>query len=163
MESNLTAIIEDYSVSLEFGINNDAHSKDVDLDTFVLNNLSTITLKTVITNPKDRKNIKLVLEFFSGQENSASYTSKLELWKNYGDSDQRQENPYIPPQSIGHIGRSRKNVMEGWVNIPQMAASNLLSLLKLNKPIYLHIESDKTSGTRFVKRILVQHVNPDNE
>ncbi len=138
MESNLTALIEDYSVSLELGINNDGYSKDAHLDTFVLNNLSTIMLNTVIISPTDKKNINLVLECFSGQKNSASYTSKLKAWRNYSNSVQRQANPYIPPQNIGHIGRSRKNVMEGWVNIPQMAASNLPSLLKPDKPLSIY-------------------------
>lgn len=52
--------------------------------------------------------------------------------------------------SIGHIGRSRNKIMEGYLQVPPTFITHSLASLQLGKAMYLTIEAEKENGTRHV-------------
>lgn len=157
VDAPITAEIKDYSVVIEHGINTKTNAKDAcDADP-AYETSTAITLSCKILSPSEHSGSHLELELFSSHFDSyrREYTSTLKDWRNSKSTN--DEDLYVLPSSIGHIGRSRNKKMIGYLQVSPRVVSDLVLSIKLNKPIYIKIKAQKLNGERTVHSIVVQH------
>ena len=108
VDSQLVAVINDFNVSVAHSINYKSHQKESDLDTPVYDSYTCIKLITDVIKPSEQKGYQLKLELSGDEPHAEQFKSKLEDWRNSPIKENAEK--YIPPSSIGCIGRSRKKL-----------------------------------------------------
>jgi hypothetical protein len=161
VKSNLIAVVNDFNITISHRVNYKVHEKNPDKEELVFDFGTSIELVAEILQPKEQKGYQLKLELHGVNLNEAKMQSKLEDWRNW--TSKNQDNMYIPPLSIGNIGRSRKKVLDGFLYLPKSIVSDILATLQIDKKLYIEIIAEKTNGSRFIHDLSIQHSEPESE
>jgi hypothetical protein len=123
---------------------------------------TSVTLICEILPPKEHQGYTLEIELCATDIGpyARKYTSTLDEWQNLKRTS--DDDYYILPPSIGHIGRRNKK-MEGFLQVAPRVVSDLLKTLRFDKSFFIHIQSVKENGVRQITRLNLQHSQRESE
>lgn len=173
--THLTLRVESYDASATAGINFHVFNPQLDpddRDPLYEFNIH-ITVRAKSTYPDNRAGDTYELSIYSNDAPSAWITATLKDARaredKYGSPKYREYRGkripvYSPPKGLVHLDKIRgEQRWTLWLPVPSRFASDLLTLLGYNRPLFVAVHEKKEGRSRWIQSVSLQTTDPTEE